>query len=621
MGTLLRVLLRVLLGLVIFASVLAIVYAVLPKGPRDPMTFDDPTGEPRRPVYARSFAAVTGSPWATDVAVRMLERGGNAFDAAVASLLMLNVTNGEAASFPGIAPTLAYDARRGTVSSYIGAGVAPAAATIERFVAAGHDVVPDFSILGQLVPASPDVMIRLLADYGTMSFRDVADPAIGAARTGFPVSATMQKNLDLSLIERIGFRIMLPYNAQVYFKGQWWRAIHRGDRFTRPELAATWERMADVERATIEAGGSRAEALRAVRTCFYEGPLAEAILDLHEREKGLFAASDLSSYQGAWEEPYEASYAAAHGRYRIFTNTGWTQGIVVPMAMKILEGIDLASFGHNSPYYVHTVVQALDLALADREAYVGDPSFVDVPAQTLMSDRYATVRRRAMIHGSFGGLPAPGAIAGYQPYVPPEAIPDRSLQVGSDTTQLVVADAQGNVVAITPSDFPKSPMVPGTGMTLGDRMVQFRLDPASPTSLEPGKRPRVTPHAVMVFRDGEFWLAFNTPGGDVQAQTLVQVLLNLVVFDMELQEAISAPRFRSMSVPSSFSPHGAEPSVLWVESPLYAATGVELAALGYQVEEREKWDNEFGAVGAIIGDGGRWVAAADPRESTWAAGK
>jgi gamma-glutamyltranspeptidase/glutathione hydrolase len=193
--------------------------------------------------------------------------------------------------------------------------------------------------------------------------------------------------------------------------------------------------------------------------------------------------------------------------------------------------------------------------------------------------------------------------------------------IGKDTSQLVVVDADGNAVAITPSDFPKSPMVPGTGMTLGDRMVQFRLDPASPTSLAPGKRPRVTPHAMIVMRNGKFFMAYNTPGGDMQPQALLQVFLNMEIFGMSLQDAISAPRFRTQSVPSSFAPHESLPGTLWLEAPLYDRAGIELAAYGYEVVRKPRWDNDFGAVGAIRRRDNELVAAADPREATWASGR
>ena len=194
--------------------------------------------------------------------------------------------------------------------------------------------------------------------------------------------------------------------------------------------------------------------------------------------------------------------------------------------------------------------------------------------------------------------------------------------IGQDTSQLVVIDKQGNAVVMTPSDFPKSPMLPGTGINLGDRMTQFWLDPQNVDALEPGKRPRITPHAVIVFKDGKFFMAYSTPGGDVQSQALVQVFLNMEVFGMDIQQAISAPRFYSISAPSSFSPHEFTPGGLRIESELYQQVADDLSALGYLPEEDPAWDKDFGAVGAIlIGPDGKLYAGADPREETTAGGR
>jgi gamma-glutamyltranspeptidase/glutathione hydrolase len=196
------------------------------------------------------------------------------------------------------------------------------------------------------------------------------------------------------------------------------------------------------------------------------------------------------------------------------------------------------------------------------------------------------------------------------------------FSIGQDTSQLVVVDAQGNAVVITPSDFPQTPMVPGTGLNLGNRMNQFRLDPEHVGALMPGKRPRITPHAVIIFKNGEFYMALSTPGGDMQAQALVQVFLNMHVFGMDVQQAISAPRFYTIAWPSSFAPHESYPTHIRLEADLYATAAEGLKALGYTPEEDPKWDKDFGAVGAIvIGENGQLLAGADPREETTSMGK
>jgi gamma-glutamyltranspeptidase / glutathione hydrolase len=619
-------------GLLGVVAALAIVLLLLPKGPRDPMEWDDPWHKERDLVVATRYVVAAGTPWATDAAASVLKRGGNAFDAAVAALLVLNVTHSEASSFPGVAPLMIYDARAGEVRSYIGVGKAPRAATLERFRAAGYKVVPDLHIWSQLVPASPDVLFALLTDRGTMSFGELARPAIEIAREGFPVHHIMARNLDFSLPQRLGFSYLLPYNAQVYLQGEWWRPVHEKDRLRQPDLASTLDALARAEQGALARGADRAAALRAARSYFYEGPIARAIVEMHERESGLITADDLAGYSGAWEAPVVASY----GDYTIYTNGPWNQGILVPMALKILEPLDVRAMGHDSPAYVHAVTQALELAMADREAYIGDPAFVDVPVPVLVSDGYAARQRARMTEAAFGALPAPGDVGSGHPRgasrsAPPEGTagagtlpaPKASsgLTVGKDTSQIAVIDAEGNAVVLTPSDFPKSPMLPGYGINLGNRMVQFRLEPEHPSALAPGKRPRITPHAVIVFRGGRFYMAYSTPGGDMQAQALVQVFLNHVVFGMNIKDAIAAPRFQSMSAPSSFSPHEAHPGELWMEETLYEKVAGELAAKGYKLRSFGGWDNQFGAVGAVIRDGDRLLAGSDPREEGTAAGE
>jgi gamma-glutamyltranspeptidase/glutathione hydrolase len=614
----------VLLGLIVAALV---IYAFLPKGPRDLMDYTDRTGQPRELFVADEYAAVSGTPWATEAALGVLERGGNACDAAVAALLMINVTHGEAASFAGVAPTMYYNAATGEVKSYIGAGKAPMAATIEKFKAAGHENVPDFNIWNQLVPASPDVITTLLTDCGSMSFGELAVPAIQLAREGFPAHAILVRNLDFSVVERIGFTFLMPSTAYNYLRGEWWRPIHLHDRMRFPELADSFETLAGAEQAVLDAGGTREEGLAAVRDYFYSGPIAEKIVAFHAKEGGFFAYEDLTTYTGGWEEPVMGSY----GPYTFYGNGTWSQGVMEPLILQILEGIDLQGMGHNSPQYIHTVTQAIELAMADRDAFVADPAFVDVPLDILLSKEYAAERRAQMIEHAFGDLPAPGVIPGYggnpaSSALQPAPVVDLSIltdfAIGQDTSQVAVIDARGNAVVITPSDFPKSPMLPGTGINLGDRMTQFRLIPGHVNALEPGKRPRITPHAVIVFKEGKFFMAYSTPGGDMQSQALVQVFLNMEIFGMDIQQAISAPRFYSISAPSSFSPHEFTPGGLRIEADLYQQVADELSALGYLPEEDPVWDKDFGAVGAIlIGPDGKLYAGSDPREETTAGGK
>ncbi len=616
---------NLLLGLLSLTVILAIIYALLPKGPRDPMEYNGLTKTEKTLFVGDEYAAVTGTPWATEAALDVLSRGGTACDAAVSALLVVNVTHGEAASFTGVAPLMYYSAESGEVKSYIGAGKAPMAASIEKFQARGFETVPEMDIYAQLVPASPDVLVALLDECGTMPFSELAAPAIHLAREGFPFHAIMVRNLDFSLLERIGFSIIMPYNAQVYIKGEWWRPVHLYDRFTQPDLANTLQALADA----ADSAPNNRSGYQAVREYFYKGPIAEKIAAMHKKQGGLMTYEDLASYSGGWETPVSGSY----GPYTFYGNGTWSQGVVEPMVLQILEGLDLKSLGHNSPAYIHTVTQAIELVFADREAYLGDSAFVDVPLETLLSKEYAAQRRQLMTDAAFGLLPPPGQIPGYTPYIALQGsdspsspkLSDRfaiDLQAGQDTSQLAILDSFGNSVVITPSDFPQTPMVPGTGLNLGNRMNQFRLDPAHPGALEPGKRPRITPHSVIVFKDGQYYMTISTPGGDMQAQALVQVFLNMVIFDMDIQQAISAPRFYSISAPSSFAPHEFTPAGLRLEASLYEQSAAGLQQIGYTLEKDPDWDKDYGAVGAIlIGADGRIYAGADPREETLAGGK
>ena len=583
--------------------------------------------------------ASTGTPWATDTALDILEDGGNAFDAAVAALLSINVTFGEAASFPGIAPVVVYDADEDEHRSYTVAGKAPESATIEHFRSQGHETMPELSIESQLVPASPDVAVELLKEYGTMTFGDVAEPATERAREGFPVHRTMLGNLNLSLIERFAFYLMMPYNVKVYFGGQWWRRLHHSEVFKRPDLAETFEHLTEVERRVLDEGGSREEGLEAVRHEFYEGEIADRIVDFHDERGGLFAHEDLAGYEGYWEEPLTGSFSSGDSEYVVHTNRFWSQGVVVPMALQILDGFD---FEERDAEYYHAVLQAIELTMADRDAYVGDPEYVDVPAEGLLSEDYAAERREAMTPESnfpdtpesgnphaFGdddGGIAMGASESVETASTNSTLSSEGHTQHPDTSYLAVVDSDGNSVSMTPSDFPMTPMVPGTGLTLGNRMTQFRLNPEHPSSLEPGKRPRVTPHAHTVTKDGEFYMSFGTPGGEMQTQALLQVFLNHVVFGMNIQESIETPRVRSVNFPDSFAPHSYTPGTVKIERSLYESVGKGLEDKGYDVDVYDDWDevetggDQFGGVcAAIEGDDGL-IGGADPRVESWAGG-
>lgn len=612
-------------GLGLFLTLLFLFQCLGSRRPLVP-SYVDPQGSLRDSAIGKKYMVATGNPLATKVAIKVLESGGNAVDAAVAALLVLNVTNGEAASFPSVAPTLVYDQKTGQVKSYIGAGTAPKKANIEWFKENGYDVMPKNSILSQLLPASPDVIVRLLQDHGTKSFSELVQPAIEVAEEGFPANRILVKNLDLPLYKRLGFTIIMPYNSEVYLEKKWWYGIREGELTKRSDLAKTWRSMANEEVVSLKKGKTRKQALESVRDYFYKGPVADAIVKLHTDKNGLFTKDDLANYSGGWEKPVSGEF----GEYKILSNQTWTQGPVVPMVLQLLDGVNLKAMGHNSPEYIHTVSQAIELVVADREKYFGDPKFLDVPLEGLLSKKYASLRRQLIQKEAFGKTPPFG-----NPWIFDSKKTTSSnlqfnetkdqtvseIKYGKDTTYLSIIDAAGNAVSLTPSDFPQSPMVPDTGLTLGIRMTQFRLDPNHPSSLAPGKRPRITPNPGMVLKKGKLWMSFGTPGGDVQSQAMIQFFLNVIVFGMDPQKAVEAPRFRSVNWPDSFSPHTYRPGGIELEESLYVSVSDSLKEKGYKVYKKGHLDNDFGAVCAVLNEGKKLIGVADPREESWAEGK
>ncbi|TGN01072.1 gamma-glutamyltransferase family protein [Leptospira yasudae] len=630
--------------------------------PKELLEFYDPYHENRPLAEGSKLMVASGHPLATKTALQILERGGNAADAGIAALLVLNVTQGEEASFPGVAPLLYYDAKSGQVEGYIGAGKAPSKATIEYFRSRGHKTIPILKYSSQLVPASPDVIIAFLKRYGTMSFEQVSAPAIEIAEQGFPVHKILMRNLNMNIFKRIGFSVLLPYNAEIYLENRWWKPLYHKEIFKRPVLGKTLRELADQEAEARHSGADRSRALEAVRTYFYEGPIAQKIVKAHEENDGTITQKDLSTYSGGWEKPLRGSY----GAYAIFSNQTWNQGAVVPIVLQILEGIDLKSMGHNSPQYVHTVVQAIELAMADREKFFGDPAFVNVPSEGLLSKEYASERRKLLQPTAFGKTPPHGNPFAYQKknidhssdlkHLNPGrnesqsaarflensshgfgsvsdsnsllasnqelSFWERSGKIGRDTTYLSIIDSQGNSLSLTPSDFPQSPMIDGD-ITLGIRMTQFRLDPDHPSALLPGKRPTITPNASMVFKNGKFLMSLGTPGGDMQTQATVQVFLNMIVFGMNAQEAVNAPRFRSLNWPDSFSPHNYYPGRIELEKDIYERHGKVLKELGYDVIGRDVWEYDFGAPCISLKDPvtGKLYGGADPRKESWAEGR
>jgi gamma-glutamyltranspeptidase/glutathione hydrolase len=569
----------------------------------------------RPTLVGNRYAVATGHYLATAAAMRVLDAGGNAVDAGVTAAMALAVLQPDIVSFAGVAPTLIYlkDARR--VVAFSGVGHWPAAVDVERLRVEGAGNVP-VGLLRTVVPVAPALHIEALRRYGTISFEDAARPAMELARDGYAMYPMLRHTIESYAAAYDSF----PENARIFRPGG--RTPKLGERFVQADLGRSIAGMIDAAR---NARGDRVAKLRAAHDYFYRGPIAEAIHGYHVEHGGFLRKADLASYEAKLEDTIACDYRGL----TVHACDTWCQGISLLEALKILEGTGFTGLGHNSPAYIHAVTSALDLAFADREAYVGDPAFVRVPTRGLLSESYAALQRARIDGGrAFGAMPAPGdpwphqgerSSAAKAATAPASAGP---VPAPLDTIYACVVDRWGNAYSVTPSDNSHDiPIVPGTGLAVSGRGSQGRLTPGHPAEVRPGKRPRLTPTPGLALRDGELYLAFGTPGGDIQCQSMLQVLVNIAEFGMPVQQAIESPRFGSFNFPNSFSPHRYLPGRLCLEAGVGDGAARGLATLGHDVETWPQFSWQAGAVCAILRDPGTGLlhAGADPRREAYAA--
>jgi gamma-glutamyltranspeptidase / glutathione hydrolase len=562
----------------------------------------------RPTVAGNHYAVATGHYLATTAAMRVLDAGGNAVDAGVTAALALAVLQPDVVSFAGVAPTLVYWKQDRKVTSLAGLGTWPAATDVDRLREEGRHAtgtsVPE-GILRQIVPAAPATHIEALRRFGTLSFEQAIQPAYELARDGFYMYPELRDSLEIHArdIDRY------TENAATFRPGG--RTPEVGARLKQPNLAKTFERIVEAER---KAPGDRAAKLRAAHDFFYKGPIADEIAAFHRKHRGFMAKEDLA----AWEVPVEASLSIGYRGYEVHGCDVWCQGVVLLETLKILEGVDLAALGWNSVRYLHTLSEAMNLAFADREHYVGDPKFIDVPTQALLSADYAA-RQRARISPdrAFGRMPD-GGLSGFTTKT---VSSEGKVPVAPDTIHCSVVDRDGNAFSCTPSDtMYDTPMIDGLGFNPSSRGMQSRLEPDHPLLAGPGRRPRLTPNPALALRGGELAMSWGTPGGDVQCASMLQVFLNATAFRMPLQQAIEAPRVAPFSFPNSFSPHTYFPGRLCVESSMPQETIEALAKLGHDIERWPQKSWSMGAVCAVMRDfdTGLLHAGADPRRAAYA---
>jgi len=583
-----------------------------------------------RPELTGDFGMVASTHWLASAAgMSVLERGGNAFDAAVTAGFVLQVVEPHLNGPGGEVPILLWSEADDRATAVCGQGTAPASATIEHYTGLGLDLVPGTGLLAATVPSTFDAWLVTLERWGTWSLEDVLAPAIAYAEDGFPAIERVAGTIGI--VERT-FTEDWPTSAALWLPGGRVPAV--GSRLRNPTLAATYRRLAEAART---APGGREAGISAARDAWYQGFVAEAIAKFCAETEwrdssgrvhgGLLTGEDIAGWAVTTEEPLGYDY----GRYRVLKTGPWGQGPVFLQQLALLSGFDLEAAGHLSADYIHIVTEVAKLAFADREAWYGDPDHTDVPIEALLGDEY-NAARRALVGAEASLDLRPGSPAGRGPVLPSTAFGSLAPvgdgvgeptvradgRVNGDTCHLDVADRYGNLVSATPSGgwLQSSPVIPDLGFCLGTRAQMFWLEPDLPASLRPGSRPRTTLSPSLALRDGKPWMAFGTPGGDQQDQWSLTFFLSVVHGGLGLQEAIDAPMFHSTHFPNSFYPRGSQPGNLVAEDRLDPEVIAELRRRGHDVDVQGPWTlGRLSAVARDTGDPGFLRAAANPRGS------
>jgi gamma-glutamyltranspeptidase / glutathione hydrolase len=569
--------------------------------------------KPYRPwITGTRHMIAAGHYGAAHAGFSILEGGGNAVDAGVAAGICLGVLQTDIVNFAGVAPIMIWLAERRRVITIDGLGVWPRAARIETFHERHGGRMPP-GLLRTVVPAAPDAWITALEQFGTMSFGDVAQAAIRYAREGFAMHPLMA---DYIAENEQAYR-RWPANAAVYLPGGKPPAVN--DLFVQSDLARTLQYMADEERSHASRG--RAAGLAAARDAFYRGDIARAIVRYHAEHGGWLAEDDLAGFRVRLEEPVRTRFRDLD----VYACGPWCQGPVALQTLNILGGIDLERLGHNTPDYLHVLIEALKLAFADRHRYYGDPRFVPVPIQELLSSDFAAERRKRIDAArAHPGMPDPGPVSGWSPKRFDLPLPTAGDPAPpADTSYVCVVDRHGNAFSATPSDESSAmPLIPEIGLVPSSRGSQSWTDPGHPACLAPGKRPRLTPSPGMVFKKGELYMPYGSPGNDIQPQAMVQALLNIAVFGMDPQSAVEAPRIGSYSYPGSSEPHAYHPARVMLDGRFPGDVADALGARGHDVGVWPHLSWKAGGVCAIVRDAktGLLCAGADPRRPAYALG-
>jgi len=544
-------------------------------------------------VTGKRGVVAAGHPLVAEAGLRILEKGGNAVDAGVVTVFAASVVEMNGFGAGGECPILIKLQGKPLVAIN-GAGIAPELATVEFYTRLRRDdprladvagisggTIPAYGPLSAVVPGAIDALLLALEKHGTMSLAEVIQPAIELAE-GFPIDARFVSSLARSrpVLEK------WPTTKNVYLPGG--RVPKEDEIFVQADLARTFRSLADVEREN--AGRDRAAAIEAVRDYLYRGPIAKRISEFCQQAGCLLRETDFAAYHAKVEDPLTTNYRGVDV-YKVGFSS---QSPVFLENLNLLEGFDLKSMGQNSADYIHTVVEAMKLGYADRDTYYGDPEFSQIPVQ-LISKEYANLRRPLIDLKQASGEHIPGDPLHLQPRAPADFVRARLSQRNAehqDTTCVNIIDSAGNMFSATPSGAWIPAVIAGdTGIPLTQRAQSFVLTPGHPNQLAPHKRPRITLTPTLALKDKKPWLAFSTPCGDAQDQTLLQVFLNVAEFGMNPQEAVEAPRFNSQAMYSSFDDHSDKPLVLEIEKRIPEAVCEQLRARGHKLVVQEDWGN------------------------------
>ena len=617
---------------------LAILIAVLFFSPSLPAqqrpnrdTLLPPRTTQKPPLHGRHWMAITGKPLAATAGAMAFQKGGNAIDAACAMLAAAS-TMWDTLGWGGETQALLYNPKTKKVVGINALGVAPSGATVAHYKSLGYNYPPEYGPLAAVTPGTPGGLMVMLKEFGTLSLADVLAPAIQMA-DGYPIEAQAANNIERQKAEIKKWKyspgVFLPHAGQLR------EAPEAGEVFKQSDLAATLRKLVEAEQAALKAGKSRAEAIQAAYDRFYKGDIAQEIVRGVREDGGLFTVEDLANWQVTIEEPLSTNYKGID----VFKLQQWQQGPVLLQALNIVETIDVKAMGYNSPQYLHSIYQAMNLAFADRDFYYGDPAFPpDEPMRGLLSKEYARARAKTIDAAMNDPDVKPGDPYPFQggknPFLqylnawPP---PDKPVRIKSEaesartwdeafyagTTSIQAADAEGWVISVTPSGGWIPAVIAGrTGIGLSQRAQSFVFDPAeNPFNvMEPGKRPRVTLTPTLALRDGRPWMAFSVQGGDSQDQNLLQYFLNVVEWGLTPQQAVEAPNMNSFQLNNSFEDHTPQRGHMLLASATRDAAREALQQMGYTLRFSERTSGPITAIWLDHRHGTFWGAASNHGE-------